>query len=396
MTDVFDRNIGDLVRRAAVRPGAGARDRFLSEVSAAPERRSWKLAAAAAAALIVSVVVGSARTGKPAIRTVPEPVTHPTAAPPVTPPARLEGDEYLSVEYRPPSAPRPLHRLIGKSPFPDGIYFKVRIQQQHEELSAGSLRPAFQGLTTEVLALRNGRFEFDWTGDEAGVLRFEVSAGDELQERDLVPAIPVKEDRRRWTFEYAGWTDQLRTRLEPQRAELADLALEARKIVDACEAATASEERFRAESKALISSAERFGNRITVLGPRTLYPAAYAEIEYTMRNLQVLMNYFRWVDGKFAGPKSYYGDGKGDLTHRSEAFAFATVRRYLEESVEIAGREFCLWIVKDIRRAGRRDDHAALAKSQQAAPGVKPFAERLMKPLTPGELSALEAEIRRR
>jgi hypothetical protein len=389
--EIFDQNVGDLVKRGALKPDeARARERFLGAIEAPPERPSWKIAAAAAAVVVVATIVWSARKEEPRAVPITQILPAPVAAAP------QQGNDLLRGELQLPSGAerRPAYHFVGKSTLPDGLNFKIRVHRLEEAVTANSLQPAAQLASTGVLELEKGAFDLDWAGTAPGLLRIEVGAPDDLQERDLVKSLKVKEAERRWAFEYPAWDDRLRALLEPQLLEIGDLALEARKILDRCEASVATEEMFRARYKELVADAERLCVRARNFAPKSVYPAALREIEFTVRNLSLLMGYFRWIDGKFAGPNSYYNSGKGDLTYRSDAFAFSTLRRYLDDAVGIGGREFCLWILKDARRAGLHDAHRLLLKSQSKAPGIEPFAERLMN--APKEdLAALEATIRK-
>jgi hypothetical protein len=67
----------------------------------------------------------------------------------------------------------------------------------------------------------------------------------------------------------------------------------------------------------------------------------------------------------------------------------------VEETGPCAGREFSLWILKDLRRtAGQmRPEIQDAIKAQKSHPGVELYADRLAK-ATISDLDALEAEIR--
>lgn len=393
-SEIFDRNIGELVKRGALRPDAArARERFLGAVAAPPERRSWAVAAAAAAVLVAATIVWSAKPGnspvEPPLVMIPPP-------PVLTRPAPLPGNDLLRAELKLPSGTerRPTYHFIGKSTLPDGLIFKIRVHRMIEEFSGGSLKPLAVDQGNGTVELEKGLFDYDWAASTPGPLRLEVSAPDGFQEKEMVRTIKVKEAERTWAFEYAAWDDKLRDLLEPQLSEIADLSIEALKLIDRCESLVVNEELFKARMKEVSADAQRLQVRTNHFASKSLYPASLREIEYTVRTLSTLLQYFRWTDGKFAGPNSYYNNGKGDLTHRNEAFAFNTLRRYLEEAVQAGGREFCLWVLKDVRRAGFQEAHRSLVKSQKHKPGVEPFAERLMN-ISAEDLAALEATLRK-
>lgn len=68
-------------------------------------------------------------------------------------------------------------------------------------------------------------------------------------------------------------------------------------------------------------------------------------------------------------------------------------RRYVEQSVPLAGREFALWVIKDLRRAGTGGGRTEALNARASHPGLEAFVERLAK-ARPEDLETLEKEIR--
>jgi hypothetical protein len=128
----------------------------------------------------------------------------------------------------------------------------------------------------------------------------------------------------------------------------------------------------------LIRDAERLQTRAGNFAGKGVYPAALHQIAYTARDLATSMPDFKWLEGKFQGPVTYYTETKKRRTFRQEPFEFAALRKYLDEAEIVAGREFGLWIVKDIRRVGVQDAHRALVTSMSKRAGVAGFEERLV------------------
>ena len=126
------------------------------------------------------------------------------------------------------------------------------------------------------------------------------------------------------------------------------------------------------------------------------FPAAISNLSNTIINFVGSAPYYLYgADGKFSGAKDYHMDDKKVKTFQGEEFDWPTFKRYIENTPALGGREFCLWVVKDIRRtAGQiRPVLQEVIKSRKADPGVDLFQERLMK-ATIAELDPLEVQIR--
>ena len=108
----------------------------------------------------------------------------------------------------------------------------------------------------------------------------------------------------------------------------------------------------------------------------------------TLRTLRHASRYFKWIDGKF-DPSTYYV-----LDGSEELFTYRVLRTTLVKSIPLAGREFSLGVVKDLRQSGGlRPEIAEALLLHAERPGVKAFAKRLSS-AGAGEIDALEREIR--
>jgi hypothetical protein len=94
----------------------------------------------------------------------------------------------------------------------------------------------------------------------------------------------------------------------------------------------------------------------------------------TVQDLAKSMKDFVWKDGKFDGRSSYYTPGKRGTTHRGDVFGFAELRRYKEEALAVAGKEFLLWIKVDYNRRGLLPDTFERIQKMKSWPSVGPFA----------------------
>ncbi|HZE97658.1 MAG TPA: hypothetical protein VE981_11575 [Planctomycetota bacterium] len=389
--DVFEKNVARLVKASALPadPAAQsrARERFLREAGAAPSRPRY--GSVAAAALFVCVLIAWAtRTG-----TVPEggrPTQDPT--PFYMDVSGTGGNSLLKGKLRFSRRPAPVRqmRFEGRSPLPDGVYFRVQTQPLEEQVEVGTLvsRPRLPMSTT--LTLTQGGISLDWTTSVLGPLRLVIDAADGGQDMEVAAKIQAPEAQRKWTFDFAAWDDGLLPRLEPQLAEIGDLAREAKDLIDRVEAAVADQKRFKEGEKAIAAEAGRLQKRLDGFAAVGLYPAACHELAYALRDLVTAMGIFTWSDGKFAGPVSYYTNNKPARTFRNDEFAFAALRRYVDGAVFIGGREFCLWILRESARGGSKAEIAKAVERAQNRPGIRDFGARL----TEENARGLEGEVR--
>src|SRR6185503_5919456 len=144
-----------------------------------------------------------------------------------------------------------------------------------------------------------------------------------------------------------------------------------REMVKKFERATMSKEGWGGESKGLAVEGGKLQNRLQNHELMAYYPAAVNNLFFTVRNVVNNAPYFTFgADGKFSGASDYHADNKKVATFRNEDYNWENLKRYVEETALIGGREFCLWIVKDLRRTGgqMRPEITEAIKSQKAHP----------------------------
>jgi len=278
--------------------------------------------------------------------------------------------------------------LKGGCPLPDGTVLKVTIQRMVESCSAGRMVEGPQESGGGLTEVQEKKFSFESVIVGPGRYLAMVSLSDEFQRKDLLPEIMRKApQQRQWPFEFSAWGDDLAQQLYPKLVDLAALVAEAREKVQRFEKTAESPQLLKENGKLL----EKIENSALV---KTIFPAGQYTLQETIRSLQGSAPYFAFEEGKFVGVKSPYPDGP-TKTFRNELFTFAAIHRYLEEVIPIAGREFSLWVVKDLRRTGGVMSAELLEtlQSQKAAPGVAPYAERMEKAAA-ADLDALERDIR--
>jgi hypothetical protein len=399
-SDLFEKNVGEMIRRAGLRPDeARARERFLREIEAPEERRSWKVAAAAAAILVAVTIVWSARSERPVDRTTGQ---SSTPKPPTPEPwsghscPSTGTDELLAGMFTLRGRLRPPQVIFDarSENFPDGLCLHVRVRRLSEKVEAGRLVSCDRETESGVVTFQKGVASYPWEYKGPVLVRVEASAPDELQERDVVRAMKVPGARRSWTFGASIWNLDVLWRLDPQYPEALDLARELRAFVGRVEEACASEALFKSREKALIAEAEKIQSRAAAFGRKSLFPASMGVVEFAARDLAVSMPIFTWEGGKLAGPKSYHTGNKVAATFRGDPFGFDAYRRYLDEAFVVAGREFLLWILRDATVSSLGEEHRKLLRDHALKPGVEDLAQRMLRLDHVGNDPALEADIR--
>jgi hypothetical protein len=310
-----------------------------------------------------------------------------------------QDDLAITLNCKPPSfkVRKPPVTFTGGCPISSGVIVRLNLSRVLEGLAGGQLTPvvtAAGGGNTEV---EDKKFSFTSSIDGPGKYMAQVSIPVDLQEKDHAAEVTKKTaTKQSWVFEFLVWGDDLVPMLSAKLLDLNALIAECRDLLKRNEAACASEQSWIAQSKALVLEGNKLRTRIQNHELNAYYPAAMNNLFYTIRSVVGNAPYYTFGgDGKFAGAKDYHADSKKVTTFRNEDFSWENLKRYVEDSVPCAGREFSLWIVKDLRRsAGQmRQEVQDAVKAQKTAPGVDVYADRLSK-ATISDLDALEAEIR--
>lgn len=310
----------------------------------------------------------------------------------------IQEDLQLSLTCKPPSfkVRRPLLSLQGACPLPDGVVVKVNLSRAAESVVGGELQPVYVGAGSGTSEIEGKRFGYDTVVDGPGKYNAQILLLDDMQDQLVAAEVKRKAGARRaWHFELLVWGDELIHQLPPKLAELHALIAETRELFKRFETACQSEQRWTAESKPLVAEGTKLQAKLDKHELKAFYPAAVNNLYYTLRNVVNNAPYYTFEDGTFTGAKDYHADGTKVKTYRGEEFNWDNLKRYVEESLTVGGREFCLWVVKDLRRtAGQlRPELVEAVKSQRTAAGVEVWQDRLQK-ATFSDLDALEAEIR--
>jgi hypothetical protein len=312
--------------------------------------------------------------------------------------SREQEELHLQVTCKPPSFKirRPLLILNGTCPLSDGIILKVNLSRVTETVSGAAIQPTFTGAGNGTCDIEGKKFLYDAPIDGPGKYNVQISLVEDLQEKHLAAEVKKKAGtKRNWQFEFLVWGDELITQISPKLNDMHTLVTETRDLIKRFERAAASKEGWAAESKPLVAEGTKFQAKLEHHELKAFYPGAMNELFYTVRNVVNNAPYYTYgADGKFSGAKDYHADNEKVKTYRGEEFNWENLKRYVESALPVAGREFSLWVVKDIRRTGAsRPEIVDAVKAQKAAPGVDFYQERLQKAGI-SDVDALEADIR--
>ncbi|HEX7899428.1 MAG TPA: hypothetical protein VF950_16800 [Planctomycetota bacterium] len=302
----------------------------------------------------------------------------------------------LAAKVPNPKAKRPLLQCDGAVPLPDMAILFVSVGRSYETWVNGKLEPMLSGAGGLMAQVKERKFSLGNPIDGPGLFAVRVDLREELQNPKVLEHLkktPVQP--RSWNFLFSAWNEDLVQALVSNLQELDQLAADALEMVKRYELACAKEEVWKAQAKDLTAENGKLLKRCEQSSLKALYPAALTQIHYTVRNLQGNSPYFTFEAGKFVGATSYHADNQKLKTFREEDFTFENFKRYCLESVSVAGREFCLWILKDFRRAGNvlHPDASEAVTQMKTHAGVAEFVERL-KALKAEELEQAEKEVR--
>lgn len=312
--------------------------------------------------------------------------------------SREQEELAISLTCKPPSfkARRPLLVLNGTCPLPDGVVLKVNLSRVAESAAGMEILPFYVGAGNGTSEIEGKKFIYDSTIDGPGKFNVQVSLVEDLQEKHLAAEVKKRAGaKRNFQFEFLVWGDELIPQIAPKLNDLTTLIHETRDMVKKFEEASASEAGWAQQQKPLVAEGTKLQAKLEHHEIKAYYPASINTLYYTMRNVVNNAPYYTFGGGKFTGARDYHAAGEKVKTFRNEDFNWDNLKRYVEDAAQIGGREFCLWILKDLRRtAGQmRSEVTEAIKSQKSAPGVDAWQDRLQK-VTITEIDALEAEIR--
>jgi hypothetical protein len=285
----------------------------------------------------------------------------------------------------------------GARTLPDGTQLKITLHRLEEGwVHGGRLEGFYAAAGSGRADVHDRKFECPMGLAGPGKVLVQVDYLDEMQRQEISDALKRKLPVKRWTFEFLCWGDELAPELGPRLKEFSELAAAALAMLRRFEEAVATQDGWLAQGKEIERDNARLLAKVNASPLKPYYPAALSQIGAALQGLASASRGLKFENGKLAGITDYHADDRPAETHRKEPLNTANLKRYCEEASALAGREFCLWIVKDLRRTAGTLNAAflpALQETKKANPGVAPFADRLEKAGL-ADLDALETAIR--
>ena len=314
--------------------------------------------------------------------------------------AAQEDDPFgVTLTFKPPSFKTRQVSLVlnGTAALPDGTILKLNLARMTEQAIRQELQPMPVGAGSGTATVMGRKFVYSSAIPSPSKYSVQISLIEDLQDKSIAMDLKKKTGaKRQWNFEFLVWSDELIPQVSSKLPDLISLVQDCRELVNKFEKAAATKGQWEAEMKPLVAEGNKLQHKLDYHELKAFYPASVNNLSYTIRNVVGNAPYYTYgADGKFTGAKDYHADNNQVKTFQGESFDWVNLKRYVENTPAMGGREFCLWIVKDLRRTGgqMRPEIQEALKTHKAAPGVDMFQERLAK-ATITELDPLEVQIR--
>lgn len=294
-----------------------------------------------------------------------------------------------------PTRNRPSLRLEGQAPtLPDGVILNVELIQVMERAAGPNLTTGGIPYHSDRVKLQRKKISYTSpAGTPPGFYRVVLRLMEEMQgsrglaalkdARTLVP--------QEWAFDFAAWGDDLAGRLSPALLEFDGLAGEGRAKIAQFEKATSVKALWEAEGRNLDRDVSRLMADIAKSEAKQYFPAAAGELSSILSSVQSNSRFCVFgADGKLEKVRNYHNPDDKATTYRQEEFNWDNFKKYLEECLDIAGREYALWVIKETRRSGGVTEALVKAVKDQAShPGLSLYVNRLQEGNRLDELEAL-------
>jgi hypothetical protein len=322
------------------------------------------------------------------------------SAPPPPPPAAIKDDSVtLTCRSRAFRSRHPLFLLLGGCPLSDGAIVSYRVHVSVDVLRGDRLVSESESAGMGMCEVENRHFSLEHPVDRSGRYTFVVSIPWDMQGPNLLKEVQEKFASKRtwsWTFEFPG-----EARFFESGRRLADLALlveSAFDLVAGFDLATRSEELWNQEKDSLVARCNALRSRPANPDLQLYFPAAVRSLDGMFRYLAVNSRDFVFRDGKFSGLRGRQVQPLGAgpfLIDPNDNSPWDGFKRCAKEARAIAGREFCLGVIRSLRGSNGvlKPEVAAALEAAKEAPGVRPWAATLQA-ATLADLGKIEDEVR--
>lgn len=284
-------------------------------------------------------------------------------------------------------------QLAGESRMPNGTVLMVSLARHFEYWEINKLKTRVADAGGFNARIENGRFSRAAEVPSPGVYTVKVDLLDDNQ-NEAVGKLTKNIQPKKWSQTFHAYGDDSLGQLQAKLGVLEELAGEALAILKEFQEGTVKEDAWKTLEKELEPRIKKLRTKAEVHDLRIPFPAALQEVHSTIEVVHQNLRYIVFKDGKFAGAKDYHAGDNQVKTHAGDPYAHENFQRYIQQAPAIAGREICLWILNDVRRAqSLRPEAAELVKALSKKAGVAEFAERLAA-VTPDQVEALEKDVR--
>lgn len=259
-------------------------------------------------------------------------------------------------------------RLEGTVPLPDGAVLNVSLDRLEERAVSGILesKPTGGGRSVRVV-VAGKKIRLEPEGLEPGEYRVMVRRSDDSGKTE-------------GEFRFAMWNDAFVARFGTGLGEIDERVVETSKFIQKLSDAAVSRAAWQEALPELRREGAGLLRKLGRAEARKLYPASLKILQGILQNVQGSLSLVKFTEeGALAGVENYHLKDKA-RTPSGKEFTFDNVKKDVEEAAALAGREFALWILKDLRRAGAREALVDIVKKHAGHPGVTLFAERLEQP----------------
>lgn len=305
--------------------------------------------------------------------------------------ARPKGEE---LTFKCLSLPKPGRnlKLQGSIALPDGTPIKFVLYATEEQVFYSEririkLTQTSLPVAKPVVPVKDGGFVYEGPAAGPGVYNI-------LAFRQGVAATSAGGGGGRWQQTLHLWDEKDIERLAGGLATVEGLVKDCRVLLKQFEKVLPKETSWNAAAKQLSKSLKDQLDQLKK-ADKSLYSGALNELLGHMDTLNGTMQVFKFVNGEFKSAEDYYGEKEDN---RSSKFAIANLIRYMDEVEVVAGREFCLWMIKEFRRSAdvKLIDAEVEKQAKAKQPHILPYADRLkkLKDLKPEEIAYLEKQLR--
>jgi hypothetical protein len=284
---------------------------------------------------------------------------------------------------------RPLLKLSGKAHLPDGTILRLYLFRIVEDDRNGKLETSSEGAGSGTVEVENETFSYDQFMEGPGLVKVAIRLQDEYQERKIAAEIRNKCPVRGWEFEFTLWGDDLLSRLLADFAEVETFTADVRELYRKIETACDTQISWAKKRREIASEIETVARRFEGAQFKVLYPAAHLDLRQAISLLKWAPGNFFWnPDGSFGGA-FHAATGKWVMGPEGVPFSFERIGNFLDHTIGVARREYAIWIVKDVHRAGSRE--AVLTAARAGPPEALAVIESLQEGI---DLPRIETRIR--